>query len=57
MKYRLINRYYDLRLTLPAPTYQQGAKTYATLTRIENILWVRYGYDIALKHSFKIALK
>lgn len=55
MKYHLLNHYYDLKLTLPARTCQQGANKHATLTRIENILWVRYGYDIALKHSFKIA--
>lgn len=54
MKYRLINLYYDLKLTLPALTYKQGAKTYATLTRIENILWARYGYDIAIKNTFKL---
>ena len=54
MKYNLINLYYDLKLTLPARTYEAGNQTRKNLERIENILWTRYGYDIALKHSFKI---
>jgi hypothetical protein len=53
MKSSLINLYYDLQVTLPARYYEQGVKTYAKLSRIEDILWRRYGYDIALKHSFK----
>jgi hypothetical protein len=40
--------------TLPARYYAQGAKTHSTLTRIEDILWNRYGYDVALKHTFKL---
>lgn len=38
MKYNLIGHYYD---ALPKDK-----------ARIETILWIRYGYDIALKHSF-----
>lgn len=54
MKYRLINLYYDLKFTLPARTYEAGARTRKNLERLENILWSRYGYDIALKHTFKL---
>jgi len=55
MKYRLIDLYYKLKLCLPAVKYREGAKIHANLSRVEEILWSRYGYDIALKHTFKLA--
>lgn len=53
MKYKLIDVYYDLKMMLPAYTYQDSCRIHRLLSRTANLLWNRYQYDIDLSKSFK----
>lgn len=53
MKRHLIDAYYEYQMRLPALTYRTSCAVRSTMSRIADILWVRYGYDIQFNKSFK----
>lgn len=54
MKYNLIDKYFSLSVLLPAQYMKEDSFIRSLMNRIESILWLRYGYDIGLKHTFKL---